>query len=278
MGASSSDSSEWNNDDKWSSQVRKCGEMSRTCTGRSVSNKLVIDIDMDFGTVAESDLSLKSRSFLIRANDRLRKMLNRSSMQDFDKRSMIWEMFMSSTVEASVFMGKNYSNNLHSIKITGQNLTLKQMVEISEQFWSVSNQLGRFSMETVISDQWWRSHQSRMQRFVFSDSVSCLGKMNQNPTSNTVWERQLGCFKDSSQHRTLDTIDGEPMEFEWNIFQDSPHWSLSVKSKSSWAKWANPNNSKDELSSCRCSMTSYGDIKTMKRNVLLNPHLCLYSQ
>ena len=53
---------------------------------------------------------------------------------------------------------------------------------------------------------------------VFSDSVLCLGKVNQNPASNTVWERQLGWFKDSSQYRILDTIDGEPMEFEWNIF------------------------------------------------------------
>ena len=42
--------------------------------------------------------------------------------------------------------------------------------------------------------------------------------MNQNPTSNTAWERQLGWFKDSPPYRTLDTIDGEPMEFEWNIF------------------------------------------------------------
>ena len=31
-----------------------------------------------------------------------------------------------------------------------------------------------------------------------------------------------------------------------------------------------------ELEQCRCSMTSYGEIKTMKRNVLLIPHLCLY--
>ena len=53
---------------------------------------------------------------------------------------------------------------------------------------------------------------------VFSDSVLCLGKVNQNPTSNTVWEQQLGWFKDSPRYRTLDTIDGEPMEFEWNIF------------------------------------------------------------
>ena len=49
------------------------------------------------------------------------------------------------------------------------------------------------------------------------------------------------------------------MEFEWTIFQDSLHCSSSKKSNNSWTKWPNPNNSKDELSSCRCSMTSYGD-------------------
>ena len=93
MLASTSNSSEWNNDDKWSSQVRKSGEMSKTSTGKLVPNELVIDIDMDSNTATESDLSLKSRSFLNRVNDRLRKMLNRSpedSMQDIDKRSMTW--------------------------------------------------------------------------------------------------------------------------------------------------------------------------------------------
>ena len=54
--------------------------------------------------------------------------------------------------------------------------------------------------------------------YVFSDSVICLGKMHQNPQSNTVWEDKLAWFKSSSQYRILDTIDGEPMEFEWNIF------------------------------------------------------------
>ena len=41
--------------------------------------------------------------------------------------------------------------------------------------------------------------------------------MNQNPTSNTAWEQQLDWFKDSSQYRALDTIDGEPMELESRI-------------------------------------------------------------
>ena len=121
MGASSSDYSEWNIDEKWSSQVRKSGEMLEARTERPVGEQpaglftqhtdrfVIDDDDMDSDTVTESDPSLKSRSFLHRVNDRLRKMLNRSpedSMQDIDKRSMIWWLFMSSTVEAFVFMGK----------------------------------------------------------------------------------------------------------------------------------------------------------------------------
>ena len=42
-------------------------------------------------------------------------------------------MFLSLTLEASVFMGKNYSQISHSIKNTGDNLTLKQMCDISEK-------------------------------------------------------------------------------------------------------------------------------------------------
>ena len=108
---------------------------------------------------------------------------------------------MSSTLEASVFMGKNYSNNLYSIKKTGENLTLKQMFEISEQLileqsdeifgvsqisWENSpwKQLSLVDDEEVIS-------LSHAKVYVYPDSVLCLGKVNQNPISNTAWERQL---------------------------------------------------------------------------------------
>ena len=87
--------------------------MLGTSTVRPVDDKLVVDIDMDSDTAAESNLCLRSRSFLNRVNDRLRKMLDRTSedaMQDIDKRSMIRGMFMSSTMEASIIMGKNYSD------------------------------------------------------------------------------------------------------------------------------------------------------------------------
>ena len=90
LGSSSSNYSEWYIDDKWSSQEWKSGEMSVTSTERPEDDKFVIDDDMDSDTAKESNLSLKSRSFLNRVNDRLRKTLDHSSkdaMQDIDKRS-----------------------------------------------------------------------------------------------------------------------------------------------------------------------------------------------
>ena len=42
--------------------------------------------------------------------------------------------------------------------------------------------------------------------------------MNENPQSNYAWEQRLEWFKSAPEYRTLDRLDGEPMEFEWNIF------------------------------------------------------------
>ena len=68
-------------------------------------------------------------------NDQVRKRQYQSSKnatKDSDKHSVIWGMCMSSTLQASVFMEKNYSHNQHSIKNT-EDLTMKQMFDISEK-------------------------------------------------------------------------------------------------------------------------------------------------
>ena len=86
----------------------------------------------------ELDLSLGSRSFLDRVNDQVRTRQKRSSMnvtEDSEKHFVIWGMFMSSTLESSVFMGKNYSDNWHSFK-NSKDLTMKQMFDISEKLVS----------------------------------------------------------------------------------------------------------------------------------------------
>ena len=54
--------------------------------------------------------------------------------------------------------------------------------------------------------------------YVFSDSVLCLGKMNENPQANIAWEDRLTWFRSSPEYIALDKIDGEPMGLDWNIF------------------------------------------------------------
>ena len=179
---------------------------------------------------AESELSVESRSVLHRVNDQVRKRQKQSSKDathDSDKHSVIWGMFMSSTMQASIFMGKNYLENFQSIKNT-EDLTMKQMFNLSQKL--ISEQSGEiYGVKTI---NWGNSswkylsligdeeviNLQHTKVYVFSDSVLCLGKVNETPQSNIAWDDRLTWFKSSPACMTLDRIDGEPMEFEWNIF------------------------------------------------------------
>ena len=162
-------------------------------------------------------------------NDQVRKSQKRSSMnviEDGKEHSLIWEMFMSLSLEAAVFMGMNYSDNWHSIKNT-KDLTIQRMFEISAKLLSEQDEI--YGVKTIdweipswtnlslIGDEQVISLQ-RTKVYVFSDSVLCLGKIHENSQSNTAWEQRLDWFKTSPEYRNLDRIDGEPMKFEWNIF------------------------------------------------------------
>ena len=102
-------------------------------------------------------------------------------------------MFMSSTLQASVFMVKNYSDNLHSIKSTGKDLTMKQMFDISEKLITEQGEI--YGVKTIdFQDSSWKYLSligdeqvislQRTKVYVFSASVLCFGKMNENPQSN----------------------------------------------------------------------------------------------
>ena len=71
----------------------------------------------------------------------------------------------------------------------------------------------------------------RTKVYVISDSVLCLGKIHENTQSNTAWEQRLEWFKSTQEYRTLDRIDGEPMEFEWNTFPGFNTLQLSQEVK-----------------------------------------------
>ena len=144
-----------------------------------------------------------------------------------------------------VFIGKNCSDNSHSMKKTGNNLFFKQMFDISEELIvGQSDEIfGVTPINWIDSMKW--SSVSRMQRFTFSH-ILCYVLEGWIRTQDQIlfWNSSSSGLKNSSQSRPLDTIDGEPMEF-----------CSSKKSENSWTKWANQINSKGELCSCRCSVT-----------------------
>ena len=100
-----------------------------------------------------------------------------------------------------------------------------------------------------------KSSVSRMQRFTYFQ-ILC-----------NVLGRKIVLVQ---RFTTIQNFWTQLMESRWNSSgissQDSPHCSSATKSMSSCPKWAIHQNSKDELSSCRCSMTSHGDLKTMNGN------------
>ena len=54
--------------------------------------------------------------------------------------------------------------------------------------------------------------------YAFSDSVLCLGKVLQHPDSNEAWKKRTEGITTDKSYRDYDGINGEPTEFEWNIF------------------------------------------------------------
>ena len=89
---------------------------------------------------------------------------------------------MSSTLEASIFMGKNYSENVHPVKNTGNHLTLKQMFDTSEKL--IVGQSDEIFGVTPINweDSSWKHVSlvkneeviSRMQKFSYSQILCCV--------------------------------------------------------------------------------------------------------
>ena len=54
--------------------------------------------------------------------------------------------------------------------------------------------------------------------YVFSDSVLCLGRVLQHPDSNEAWKNRVAGIQSGTSYRDYDAVNGEPTEFEWNIF------------------------------------------------------------
>ena len=98
---------------------------------------------------------------------------------------------------------------------------------------------------------------SKAKVCVFSGSVLCLGKVRQFPESNEDWKAKTNWFLGVKQYRELDRIDGEPMEFEWMIFPGFTKLQILHEIQ----KFMKTLGCEPESSSCRCTTTSYGEIR-----------------
>ena len=136
--------------------------------------------------------------------------------------------------------GKNYLNNCQSIENT-TDLTLRQMFDISARLVSEQDEISGW--ETI----GWENHSwkylsligdervinlQRTKVYVFSHSVLCLGKIHQHPNANESWKNRKEWITTSQSYRNFDRIDGEPMEFEWNMFPGFDTLQLNEEVKS----------------------------------------------
>ena len=76
----------------------------------------------------------------------------------------------------------------------------------------------------------WQLTKVRKQKVhVYSDSILCLGKMPEHSEANQRCNAQLEEIQQSNSNRELFGIDGELIEFEWNIFPGLTSWEILPK-------------------------------------------------
>ena len=162
----------------------------------------------------------------VRNQVRIRQKRMSNDAEDCTEHSIIWGMFMATTLNAVTFMGKNYST-MQNVVQNEENLTLKQMFDITAQ--TIHNEEEIYCLDKVVyqKNSWTQlslindpviiSLQST-KVYVFSDSVLCLGKVLQHPECNEAWKNRVAGVRAERNYSDFEDVKGESTEFEWNIF------------------------------------------------------------
>ena len=132
--------------------------------------------------------------FVNNVEDQVRNRQKRMSnvAESGDEHSIIWGMFMATTLNAATFMGKNFST-IQSVVKNHESLTLKQMFDVTAQLVNNHEEINGLDKILWGKNSWTRLSSiddeivinlQRTKFYVFSDSVLCLkGSINiPNPT------------------------------------------------------------------------------------------------
>ena len=133
---------------------------------------------------------------------------------------MRWGMFIATKINATTFMGKNFSTFQKVVK-NHESLTMRQMFDVTAQLVNKQEKIncldkilyGKNSRThlLLISDEVVINLQST-KVYVFSDSVLCLGKVLQHPESNEAWKNRVAGARAEKSYRDYDAINGESTE------------------------------------------------------------------
>ena len=88
--------------------------------------------------------------------------------------------------------------------------------------------------------------------------------MNDSKGAIERWEGQVDAFKMSASYKELTGIDGEPIEFEWNIFPGCTSLQmLHLIQNNLQKRTSNLRSLQTGSSSCQCSTTLTGQEQEM---------------
>ena len=157
---------------------------------------------------------------------RIRQKRMSDDAEDCTEHSIVWGMFMATTLNAVTFMGKSYST-MQNVVQNEEKITLKQMFDITAQtihndeeiycLDKIEYQRNTWTQLSLINDPVVIGLQSA-KVYVFSDSVLCLGKVLQHPECNEAWKNRVAGIRAEKNYSDFDDVKGESAEFEWNIF------------------------------------------------------------
>ena len=169
-------------------------------------------------------------------------------------------------------MGKNFST-IQSVVKNHESVTLKQMFDVTAQLVNNQEEINCLDKIRYGKNSWTRLsligdeiviNLQSTKFYVFSDSVLCLGKVLQHPESNEAWKSRVVGVRTERNYRGFDGIDGEPTEFEWNIFPGFTTLQLCDKISDLLSSMG---QTPETFTGCQCSMTSLVTDTTTKMNV-----------
>ena len=124
-------------------------------TGRPASENLQRKADFEHFIMGREITEFVNK---VRNQVRIRQKRMSSIAEDCTEHSIIWGMFMATTLNAVTFMGKNYST-MQNVVQNEENLTLKQMFDVTaqtihnkEEIYCLDNSVSEEFLDTTVID------------------------------------------------------------------------------------------------------------------------------